>query len=303
MSGFGRLIQDYLAAMFAPLMWGTMPAVATELIGPGHPFLIATVRSLGGGVALMLLFRRLPPPAWYGRVLVLGTVNIALVFALFFVSASRVPGGIIAILMALSPFWATLIGWPLLGERPQPTRLVLIAFGVIGVSLLVHASAFRLDATGILAGIAASASMGGGIVLIKKWGRPVPYLVFTGWQLLAGGILLAPLMLWVEGVPSSFSAPGVAGLLYLLVAATVLAYPAWFHGIERVGAQRTSMLLLLVPVVALLIDVTLLGKPMTLIQGLGALVIFTCLSLDPLLVRTAPALTQPMRPASGEESA
>ncbi|MFL6713081.1 MAG: EamA family transporter, partial [Sulfurifustis sp.] len=173
---------------------------------------------------------------------------------------------------------------------------------VIGVSLLVHASAFRLDAIGILAGIVASASMGGGVVLIKKWGRPAPYLVFTGWQLLAGGMLLAPLMLYIESMPSTLSAPSAAGLLYLLVAATVLAYPAWFHGIERVGAQRTSMLLLLVPVVALLIDVALLGKPMTLLQGAGALIIFTCLSLDPLLIRTVPALTQPMR-AAGEESA
>lgn len=300
MSGFGRLIQDYLAAAFAPLMWGTMPAVASELIGPGHPFLIATVRSLGGGVALMLLFRQLPPRAWYGRVLVLGTVNIAFLFALFFISASRVPGGITAILMALSPFWATLIGWPLLGERPQPMRLVLIALGIVGVSLLVHASAFRLDAIGLLAGVAASASMGSGVVLIKKWGRPAPYLVFTGWQLLAGGILLAPLMLSLEGIPSTWSGQGVGGLLYLLVAATVLAYPAWFHGIERVGAQRTSMLLLLVPVVALMIDVAVLGKPITLLQTVGALVIFICLSLDPLLVRGTPTVAQPMRTA-GEE--
>lgn len=303
MSGFGRLLQEYIAATFAPLIWGTMPSVATELIGPGHPFLIATVRSLGGGVALMLLFRRLPPRAWYGRVLALGTVNIALVFTLFFVSASRVPGGVIAILMALSPFWATLIGWPLLGERPQPMRLALIALGVMGVSLLVHGSAFRLDTIGIVAGIVASASMGTGVVLIKKWGRPAPYLVFTGWQLLVGGVLLAPVMLLFEGVPSTLSGSGIAGLIYLLVAGTVLAYPAWFHAIERVGAQRTSMLLLLVPVVALLIDVALLGKPVTLLQGVGTLVIFVCLSLDPLLVRSAPALTPPIRAASGEENA
>jgi probable blue pigment (indigoidine) exporter len=281
--------QDFLTAAVAPVLWGTMPAVATELIGPGHPFLIATVRSLGGGLALLLVFRRLPPRTWYARVLVLGTVNIALVFSLFFISAARVPGGIIAILMALSPFWATLIGWPLLGERPQAQRLALIALGVIGVSLLVKASSFQLDAIGIIAGVAASASMGGGVVLIKKWGRPAPYLVFTSWQLLVGGVLLAPLMLAAEGLPAIATSEAAAGLMYLTVAATVLAYPAWFHGIERIGAQRTAMMLLLVPVVALLIDVSLLGKPMTALQIAGVLIVFACLSLDPILVteRTA----------------
>lgn len=161
-----------LIAVLASVLWGTMPAVATPAVGPDHPLLIAAVRSLGGGLALLLLFRQLPPRDWYGRVLTLGTVNIGLVFSLFFVSAARLPGGIIAILMALSPFWTALIAWPLLGERPRVARLLLIALGVSGVALLVKASAFRLDAIGILAGVVAAASMGGGVVLIKKWGRP-----------------------------------------------------------------------------------------------------------------------------------
>jgi probable blue pigment (indigoidine) exporter len=101
-------------------------------------------------------------------VLALGTINIALVFALFFISAARVPGGIIAILMALSPFWATLIGWPLLRERPQAGRFILIAFGVVGISLLMKASAARLDPIGVAAGVGASGCMGCGVVLIKN---------------------------------------------------------------------------------------------------------------------------------------
>jgi probable blue pigment (indigoidine) exporter len=110
--------------------------------------------------------------------------------------------------------------------------------------------------------------------------------VFTGWQLLAGGILLAVLMLAVEGVPPKLTGQGAAALFYLVMVATVMAYPAWFHGIERIGAQRTAMLLLLVPVVAFLINVSLLGKPLTGLQCLGVLIVFACLSLDQML-RTA----------------
>jgi probable blue pigment (indigoidine) exporter len=257
-----------------------MPSVASQAITPGHPLLIATTRSLCGGLLILLVFRRLPPRTWYWRILTLGTVNIALVFALFFISAARVQGGIIAVLMSLSPFWAALVGWPLLGERPQTRRFVLIGVGIIGISLLVKASASSLDPVGVIAGIAASCCMGCGVVLVKKWDRPAPLLVFAGWQLLVGGLLLTGLTLATEGLPPPLTGSDVAGLTYLVLIATVMAYPAWFSGIERIGAQRTAMLLLLVPVVAFVIDVSLLGKPLTVLQVVGVLIVFACLVLD-----------------------
>jgi probable blue pigment (indigoidine) exporter len=278
-------VLDFLTAALAPVLWGTMPAVATETIVPGHPLLIATVRSLGGGLVIMLAFRQLPPRSWHLKILILGMVNVGIVFSLFFISALRVQGGIVAILMALTSFWATLIGWPLLRERPQILRLVLIAFGVAGVALLVKAAAGRVDPIGIAAGIGASASMGCGVVLIKKWGRPASVVVFTGWQLVVGGVMVLGLTLMLEGLPARVTGQTVGGLTYLALVTTVLAYPAWFRGIERVGAQRTAMMVLLVPVVALLIDTALLGKPLTALQGVGVLIIFACLSLDPILVK------------------
>lgn len=281
--------RDWFATALAPVLWGTMPSVATEALAPGHPLLIATTRSLVAGLGILLVCRQFPPKAWHLRILVLGTINIALTFGLFFVSASRVPGGIIAILMALSPFWAALWSWPLLGQRLRPARLLLIASGVAGIVLLAGASAVRLDAVGIIAGLGASSCMGCGIVLFKKWGRPASLVVFTGWQLLVGGILLAIFTLAAEGLPESLTFKGAAGLAYLVLASTVLAYVLWFRGIERLGAQPTSMLLLLVPVVALLIDAFLLGKLLTLLQGVGVLIVFACLSLEAVVMTGASA--------------
>jgi probable blue pigment (indigoidine) exporter len=271
---------DWLITALAPVLWGTMPAVATEMFPPGHPLLIATVRSLIAGLGILLVFRQLPPRTWHWRILILGTVNIAFTFALFFISASRMPGGMIAILMALSPFWAVLLGWPLLGEPVQPTRLIMISIGVAGVALLVRASVDGLDPIGIIAGLGASACMGCGIVLFKKWGRPASLLVFTGWQLLVGGILLAIPTLAVEQLPPVLTPTNLLALSYLVLASTVLAYVVWFRGIERLGPQRTSLLLLLVPVVSIAIDTTFLGKQLTSLQGLGALIILGCLFTD-----------------------
>lgn len=272
--------RDWLTTALAPLFWGTMPAFAMLASAPGHPLLTATVRSLGAGLAFLLLSRDMPPRAWYGRILVLGVVNIALTFALFFVSAARLPGGITTTLMAFAPFWAALLSWPLLAQRPRPTQLLLILVGVAGVFLLVGASASSLDPIGIAAGAGAASCMGCGIVLVKKWGRPAPIQAFTCWQLLTGGLILAALTLGWEDMPATIAPVGVAAYLYLALACTALAYALWFRGIERIGPQRTSMLLLLVPVVAMSIDTVFFDRRLSALQGVGAALVLACLYLD-----------------------
>lgn len=273
-------LKTVLIGAFAPVLWGTMPIVATQTIAPGHPLLVATVRSLGGGLLLLALLRELPSRAWYARVLILGLINIAAVFALFFISASRIPGGVLAIIMALSPFWAASFAWPLLGQRPMLADVALIGLGVLGVALIVGASDAPMNPMGVLAALGASACMGLGVVLIKRWGRPSGLLAFASWQLTAGGIILCVLTLVFERQPLPLDAGSVAGLGYLMLLATVAAYPAWFVGIERLGAQRTSLLLLLVPVVAILLGAIVLKQGLTGLQFLGMVVVLVCLALS-----------------------
>ncbi|RKF49776.1 DMT family transporter [Paraburkholderia fungorum] len=282
-------IRWFITAL-APVLWGTMPLTASEATGPGHPLFIASVRSLGAGLVILLLFRRLPPRAWLGRIVVLGTVNISLTFGLFFVSAAHLPGGMITIFMALAPFWAALLSWPLLGQPVRAGRLLLIAFCVLGVALLVRASPAALNPIGVLAGLGASSAMGCGIVLFKKWNRPDTLLVFTGWQLLAGGVLLAAATLQFEPLPAQLGLRNGFALGYLVLAATIVAYGLWFRGIEELGVQRTSMLLLLVPMVGLAVDIVWLGKHLTAWQGVGAAIVLGGLILDALAGQRAQRL-------------
>jgi probable blue pigment (indigoidine) exporter len=264
----------------APIFWGTMPAVAAVAFTPGHPLMIATIRSLGAGLIFLFLSRQFPPRAWVSRVMALGVINIALTFGLFFVSASRLPGGVISILMAFSPFWAAMFGWPLLRQRPGAIQLFLIMLGISGVTLLVGASTVHLDSIGILAGIGASSCMGCGIILIKKWGRPASMMAFTSWQLIAGGVFLLALTLIAEELPHQITWTGVGALSYLALACTAIAYSLWFRGIETIGPQRTAMLLLLVPLVALGIDAAFFGKQLSALQSVGAFIVLFCLYID-----------------------
>src|SRR5690606_21439560 len=111
------------------------------------------------------------------------------------------PGGVAATLGSIQPVVAAALATPVLGERFRRSTATAGALGVVGVGLLVLRSNAELDAVGVLAGLAGAVSMATGVVLTKHWGRPVPLVAFTSWQLIAGGAVLVPIALAVEGRP------------------------------------------------------------------------------------------------------
>jgi probable blue pigment (indigoidine) exporter len=266
-------MRDIMITALAPLTWGTTYLIATELLPHDRPLLIAALRALPVGLLLLAHARLLPSGIWWWRMLALGALNIGVFFGLLFVAATRLPGGVAATLGAIQPLLVTLLAWALLSERPARSRLLAAGAGVAGVGLLVLGPAARLDAVGVAAGLAATAAMATGTILTKRWGRPAPLLVFTAWQLVAGGLLLLPVALLVEGLPPALPARSVAGFAYLGLVNTGLAYALWFRGIERLSAPQVTFLGLLSPVVAVVAGFLWLGQTLSLAQLAGVLVI------------------------------
>ena len=112
--------------------------------------------------------------------------------------------------------------------------------------------------------------MASGVVLTKYWGRPVSLLAFTSWQLIAGGLVLAPFALGFEGLPSHFTGRNLLGFLWLVIAGTAVAYSLWFRGIERLPVSRASILALLSPVVATAAGFLIAHQTLKIPQIIGA---------------------------------
>ncbi|BFU43586.1 EamA family transporter [Krasilnikovia sp. MM14-A1004] len=264
-----------LVTALTPVVWGTTYAVTTEFLPPHRPLLAALLRALPAGLLLLAMTRRLPRGDWWWRSAVLGALNIGVFFALLFASAYRLPGGMAAVLGAAQPLVVAGLSAMLLSERVA-LRTVLAGFaGVVGVAMAVLTASARLDTVGVLAGLGAAMSMGLGLVLTKRWGRPhATLLTATGWQLTAGGLMLVPVTLAVEGLPGSLSGANIAGYAYLSLIGTALAYTVWFRGLERLPAARVSLLALLSPVVATAVGWAVLGQQLTAAQLVGMVVAF-----------------------------
>ena len=115
------------------------------------------------------------------------------------------------------------------------------------------------------------------MVLTKRWGRSAPLLATTGWQLVAGGVLLLPVAALLEGAPPPLTATNVVGYLFLGGVGTALAYALWFRGVHALPATAVTFLGLLAPLVATGAGWVALGQRLTTGQALGAAVVLAAL--------------------------
>lgn len=279
-----KLLGLTVLTALAPVTWGTTYLVTTELLPPGRPLLAGTLRALPAGLALLALTRTLPRGDWWWRAAVLGTLNIGGFFALLFVTAYRLPGGVAATLGALGPLVVAGLAYVILQERPTRWRLGWGVAGALGVATMVLRGELHLDPVGLLAGLAGTVVMGAGVVLTKRWGRPTGLFAFTGWQLTAGGLFLLPLALLIEGTPPALDGAAVLGYGWLAIVGTLVAYVLWFRGLDRLPVTALSFLPLLSPAVATALGWLALGQALTVPQTLGfalALTAIAAAQLDP----------------------
>lgn len=209
-----RDIRIILSTAIAPTLWGTTYLVTTEFLPANRPLLAAAVRALPAGILLIATVAALagraalPRRAWWWRSALLGTLNIGLFFALLFIGAYRLPGGVAAVLGAVGPFVVAAFAFLLLRERPGGRALLGALIGVAGVALLVLRSTIALDPLGLAAAAGGMLVMSLGTVLGRRWGTPEGFanrgtalLALTGWQLTAGGLVLLPFVFAIEGAP------------------------------------------------------------------------------------------------------
>ena len=260
---------DTLMTALAPVIWGSTYIVTTELLPPDRPFTAALLRTLPAGILLALYSWRLPERRDWGRLGVLSALNIGFFQALLFVAAYRLPGGLAAVVGAIQPLLVMGLAWAL--DRRQPARLAVGAgvLGVLGMAALLLSPGAVWDPIGIAAALTGAACMAAGTFLARRWRPDVPVLAFTGWQLLAGGLMLVPVAWTVDPPLPALSVTQILAYAYLSVAGALLAYALWFRGIARLSPVAVSSLGLLSPLTAVILGWALLGQTMTGLSLVG----------------------------------
>ncbi|GAA3057225.1 EamA family transporter [Rhizobium viscosum] len=264
-----RYVTDVLMTAIAPAIWGSTYFVTTSFLPHGYPLTIAMLRALPAGLLLLLIVRKLPTGIWWSRVFILGALNFSFFWAMLFVSAYRLPGGVAATVGAVQPLIVIALSRLFLGKPIRVIAVMAGLIGIVGVALLVLTPKAALDPVGVLAGLAGAVSMAFGTVLTRHWQPPVSSLTFTSWQLTAGGILLVPVAFFLEPALPVPTTANILGIAWLGLVGAAFTYLLWFRGLSRIEPSAAASLGFLSPVVATLLGWLALGQSLTPTQLSG----------------------------------
>jgi probable blue pigment (indigoidine) exporter len=257
---------DLLLTATAPAIWGSTYIITTEFLPNFSPITVAMLRALPAGLLLLLIVRQLPSGIWWTRIFLLGALNFSIFWSLLFVSAYRLPGGVAATVIAIQPLMVIFLARALLGNPIRALSIAAALIGLAGVALLVLTPRATLDPIGVVAGLAAAASLASATVLTRKWQPPVSLLTFTAWQLTAGGLLLVPVVFIFEPPIPLPSQANLLGLAWLGLIGAVLTYIVWFRGVARLESSVVASLGFLSPVTAVLLGWIVLNQTLSVLQ-------------------------------------
>ncbi len=284
---------DLLLTALAPAIWGSTYVVTTLMLPQDYPLTVAMLRALPAGVLLLLAVRQLPQGIWWLRAFILGALNFSVFWALLFVAAYRLPGGVAATLGAIQPLVVILLARTLLGTPVRSLSVLAALGGLGGVALLVLTPKAALDPVGIAAGLTSAVSMALGTVLSRRWQPPVSALTFTSWQLTAGGLLLVPLAFAAEPALPPLTTLNVLGIAYLGLIGAALTYVLWFRGVARLEPAVVSSLGFLSPISAVLLGWGLLGQRLNAAQIAGMAIVVASVWLSQRAQRSPIAAPAP----------
>ncbi len=247
-------------------LWGfsfIFMRLTSPVLGPVMTALLRV--TIGAGVLLIYALLTHKPLEWRrfgGWIALVGLLNSGLPFVLISFAELTLSASTSAILNATVSFWTVLIAVIWFGDAFTWQRFVGIVLGFLGVTTLVGWSPLEPGFNTVLSVMAMlvaafSYGLAANLTKAKLQGAP-PIDMVTG-ALLSSSLSLAPLAPF-NPIRSAPDALVVVCLLALALACTVVAYLLFLPLVVNLGASRTSVVGLLVPVFALVWGAALLHE-------------------------------------------
>jgi drug/metabolite transporter (DMT)-like permease len=261
--GFNWPVTKYLIGFLPPLtLRGTTGMIGACLLAM---IALATRQSL-------TVPRALWPRLVVAAILNVGCWMVLMGFALLYLPASE------ATLVAYTmPVWASLLAWPVLGERPNLLRVLSLVMAFSGLSAIMLGDGFAASLSklpGILMALGGALGFAVGTVLAKKWPLHLPPVTAAAWQIGVGCFPIAIAgFLFDHSNFGGLSGNGWLLFGYSTIVQFCVAYVAWFAALARLPASVAAIGTMAVPVIGVVTSAVALHEPL----GIGqiAALLFT----------------------------
>lgn len=267
-----------LALGLTVLIWAYSWVVMKQALAYAGPLDFAALRYLlGAGVlfaALQLSGKSLRPPPLLPTALI-GLFQTAAFQGLEQWALLKGGAGHVALLAYTMPFWAVLLAWWLLGDRPSVRHWFGLTLAAVGLLCIIEPWQALGSALSTTLAIAGGATWAAGTVLSKRmFQRHAPDLVsLTAWQMLVGALLLGVVALAVPQRTMDWNWPFIGALAYSVVLASSLAWWLWSIVLQRLSTTVASVSSLGVPITSVLLAWLILHEQPSLMELFGIVLV------------------------------
>ena len=270
--------------ILAGIFWGSMGIFVRRLAEYGfNPIQIVCIRVVLAALLFSVIqlvkdpkgFRISPRdiPLFLG----LGLGSILFFTVCYFTSITMMPLSTAAILLYTSPIWIMLMSLLFFHEKLTWRKVLALILAFGGCVLVSGISGGGLTVIGLLIGLGSGIGYGLysilGTVALRRY---TPFTVTT-WTFIIAAIGAILISHPADIVAKSSAAPSLPGLLgFSLLTALVTAvipFLAYTLGLRSVEASKAGILATVEPMVATLIGIFVFSEPLTLMSGLGVLLI------------------------------
>ncbi len=266
-----RRLRPATVAQFLILscIWGSTWLVIKGQIGPVPVAWSVSYRFLIAGTATTLLCLVLRkslrlPAAAHGLALLTAFMQFACNFNFVYQSERYLTSGLVALVFALIVVPNTVFARIFLGTPISGRFIVGSALGIAGVALLVGRD-LDLDGTGVALGLVLAvagvlSASAANVLQASPRIRELPLEPFLAATLTYGGLLTAAFAFATTGLPRfDPRAEYLAGVLYLGLVASALAFRLYYALIRTIGPPRAGYVNVVVPLVAMTLSTVFEG--------------------------------------------
>ena len=248
-------------------LWGTMYLAIKWALASFPPFCQMGSQFVVAGAVLALVARARGSAwpsmkEWVGGA-IMGTLLISGGYGFMAVAEGSVGSGLVVAFTAIVPTMVVLAEWPY-GVRPDRRQAAGVAFGLVGIVMMMQGQAFSASLAGLLAVIASCVTWTAGSVWSvhglpggAKVRTAAGFMGHASQMLVGGAVLLAAS--WAIGERPSWPPTPIALVcwIYVMIAGSLISYTAYLVLLERTTPALATSYTYVNPVVALLLGVTL----------------------------------------------
>jgi len=200
------------------------------------------------------------------RLVMAAFLNVACWMTLMGLALLWLPASEAALIAYTMPVWASILAWPILGERPNLLRVISLVMAFAGLAAIMGGNGFAASSAkmpGIVMALGGAFGFAVGTVLAKKLPLALPALSAAAWQIGIGCLPVAVAGLLIEKSDvAALSSLGWILLVYATVIQFCVAYVSWFAALSRLPASVAAIGTMAVPVIGVVTAAVALHEPL-----------------------------------------